>query len=435
MLATPAVRLNARMPERARDSIVSTSMLLTVLAVLTLGDSTVLRHRPPAEVGMDGDRLARIDRAVKQGLAAGGFPGAAVVVGRNGAIVWERGYGAAEWGFGLPAVNARATMYDLASITKAVATSAAAMVLYDRGKLKLDAPVSRYLPEYRRGDKARVTVRDLLTHRSGLPAGRDLRKARSVREARRLVLEAPLVAPPGVRTEYSDVGADVLGFVVEKIAGERLDQFVTRTVYRRLGLRNTVFLPARDRRSRIAPTEKNPPRGYPLRGEVHDENAYKLGGVAGHAGLFGTASDLSIFAQMMLNGGTYNGVRIVSDTTVARFTERTAGSRALGWDTCSGGGSCGFYIGPRAFGHTGYTGTSIWIDPESRMFVIVLSNWVHAPYGSRVPPIAVLADVRSDIADIAALSIVDRPVGPLPMPDQLRSDRQIGWRRSDYTSR
>jgi CubicO group peptidase (beta-lactamase class C family) len=193
-----------------------------------------------------------------------------------------------------------------------------------------------------------------------------------------------------------------------------------------------MFLPGRDRRARIAPTENHPPRGYPLRGEVHDENAHLLGGVAGHAGLFSTASDLSVFAQMMLNGGTYNGVRIVSDTTVARFTERSSGARALGWDTCSGGGSCGFHLGPRAFGHTGYTGTSLWIDPDRQVFVIVLTNWVHAAAGGRAAPIAVLADVRSDIADIAALSIVDGPLGPLPMPDRLRADRQIGWRRADY---
>ena len=411
-------------------------MMLTLLAsLLTLSDTTTLRQRPPAEVGMDADRLVLIDRAVKQGLAAGGFPGAAIVVGRGGAIVWEKGYGSSDWGFGLPRVDARATIYDLASLTKVVATSAAAMVLYDRGKLKLDTPVGRYLPEFRRGDKARVTVRDLLTHRSGLPAGRDLRLARNARQARRLVLDTPLDAPPGTHTEYSDVGADVLGFVIEAVAGERLDQFVSRTIYRRLGLRNTMFLPSRDQRSRIAPTENYPPRGYPLRGEVHDEAAYELGGVAGHAGLFATASDLAVFAQMMLNGGTYNGVRIVSDTTVARFTGRTVGSRALGWDTCVGGGSCGLHLGPRAYGHTGYTGTSMWIDPDRQAFVIVLTNWVHAAPSARVAPIAVLADVRSDIADIAALSIIDGTSGALPMPDRLRSDRRIGWRRVDYGTR
>ena len=407
---------------------------MLLAAALMLGDTTALRKRPPTEVGMDPDRLGLIDRAVKQGLSAGGFPGAAVVVGRRGSIVWPKGYGATDWGFGLPPVDAQSTIYDLASLTKVVATTAAAMVLYDRGKLALDAPVSRYLPDFRGGDKNRVTVRDLLTHRSGLPAGRSLAGAHNAREARRLVVATPLDVPPGTRTEYSDVGADVLGFVIESIAHEPLDQFVSRTVYRRLGLRNTLFRPGRDRRARVAPTENNPPRGYPIRGEVHDEAAFALGGVAGHAGLFATASDLAVFAQMMLNGGTYNGVRIVSDTTVARFTERSAGSRALGWDTCIGGGSCGFHLGPRAFGHTGYTGTSLWIDPDQEVFVIVLTNWVHAPRAARVAPIAVLADVRSDIADIAALSIMDGPDGVQPMPDKLRADRQIGWRRQDYVN-
>ena len=314
-------------------------MILTLLAAaLALGDTTVLRHRPPSQVGMDTARLALIDRAVKQGLMAGGFPGAAVVVGRRGAIVWEKGYGSADWGWGLPAVQVQSTLYDLASLTKVVATSAAAMVLYDRGKLKLDVPVSHYLPQFRGGDKGRVTVRDLLMHRSGLPAGRSLASARNARQARRLIIETPLEVPPGTRTEYSDVGADVLGFVSRRSPASGSTGSSSRTIYRRLGLRNTLFLPGRDRRARVAPTENYPPRGYPIRGEVHDDAAFALGGVAGHAGLFATASDLAVFAQMMLNGGKYNGVRIVSDTTVARFTERWAGARALGWDMCVGGG-------------------------------------------------------------------------------------------------
>jgi CubicO group peptidase (beta-lactamase class C family) len=413
--------------------------LTLALALVQASDTTALRLRPPEEVGMAPERLAAIDHAAKAGVLAGGFPGAAIVVGRDGAIVWEKGYGATDWGFGLPPVDPASTMYDLASLTKAVATSAAAMVLYDHGRLRLDAPVGRYLPEFRRGEKARVTIADLLTHRSGLPVGRDLRGGgrtpRNAREARRLVLETPLEASPGTRTAYSDLGPDVLAFVIEAITGERLDRFVARAVYQPLGLRNTVFLPGRARRSRVAPTEIAPPRGYPLRGEVHDENAWALGGVAGHAGLFSTAHDLAVFAQMMLNGGTYRGRRIVSDSTVTRFTTRTAGSRALGWDTCSGGGSCGLHMSSRAFGHTGFTGTSMWIDPEQRLFVIVLSNWVHGAPGRPVAPIAVLADVRSDVADIAALAIVDGPEGARPMPARLRSDWQIGWRRSDYSTR
>jgi CubicO group peptidase (beta-lactamase class C family) len=403
--------------------------LATAAPVRTpVNDTAGLARRAPVEVAMDPERLALIDRVVTRGLDAGGFPGAAVVVGRRGAIVWERGYGHLDWQSSAT-VDAERTVYDLASLTKVIATSTAAMVLVDRHRLRLDDRVGKYIPEFRRGDKAQVTVRDLLAHRSGLPAGRDLgARGRGAAAARRVALATPLASPPGTRTEYSDIGADVLGFVVEAVAGEPLDRFVRRTVYAKLGMRSTLFRPPATLRPRTAPTELYPPRGYPLRGEVHDENAYALGGIAGHAGLFSTASDLSIFAQMMLNGGEYRGVRVLSDSIVELFTRRAAGSRALGWDTCSGGGSCGRVLGPRAYGHTGYTGTSIWIDPDRELFVIVLTNWVHAHPGGLVAPIAVLADVRSDIADIAALSVTDL-FGTPQMPAKLRSEMAIGWWR------
>src|SRR5207245_7402868 len=155
------------------------------------------------------------------------------------------------------------------------------------------------------------------------------------------------------------LGADMLGFVVEAISGQLLDIFLQEHVFDPLGMHETMFRPHWTLRDRIAPTELTPPRGYPLRGEVHDENAFALGGVAGHAGLFSTASDLSIFAQMLLNGGTFNGTRIVADSTVALFTQRAAGTRALGWDTCNGKGSCGKYLDEHAYGHTGFTGPSL----------------------------------------------------------------------------
>ena len=226
---------------------------MLLAAALMLGDTTALRKRPPTEVGMDPDRLGLIDRAVKQGLSAGGFPGAAVVVGRRGSIVWQKGYGATDWGFGLPAVDAQSTIYDLASLTKVVATTAAAMVLYDRGKLALDAPVSRYLPDFRGGDKNRVTVRDLLTHRSGLPAGRSLAGAHNAREARRLVVATPLDVPPGTRTEYSDVGADVLGFVIESIARESHQRRTIRRAAIRSAVRCTMRRRSRSVASRVMP--------------------------------------------------------------------------------------------------------------------------------------------------------------------------------------
>jgi CubicO group peptidase (beta-lactamase class C family) len=329
-------------------------------------------------------------------------------------------------------VSPDSTLYDVASLTKVVATTAAAMVLYDRGKLTLDAPVHRYLPAFVGGGREEVTVRDLLTHRSGLPAGRDLwRVAGSPAQARRSVLRTPLAWPAGTHQIYSDLGADVLGFVVEAAAGEPLDRFLRRNVYDPLGMSNTRFRPGRAARVRAAPTETRPPRGYAIRGEVHDENAYALGGVAGHAGLFSTAADLAVFAQTLLNGGEYEGVRVFSDTAVALFTTRAAGWRALGWNTCAGGGSCGSYLGKRTFGHTGFTGTSLWIDPDRELFVVVLTNWVHNAAGRPARPVAVLADVRADVADIAALSITDGPPIHEPVGAELRADAAIGWPGSE----
>ena len=179
----------------------------------------------------------------------------------------------------------------------------------------------------------------------------------------------------------------------------------------------------------IAPTELNPPRGYPLRGEVHDENAYALGGVAGHAGIFSTATDLSVFAQMMLNGGAYNGTRLLKESTVALFTKNTEskGTRALGWDTCGHHGSCGKYLNDNAYGHTGFTGTSLWIDPDREMFVILLTNRVHAPRAKR--PSTVIGDVRADLSDAAALAVTDDPDGVLAMPASFRADRAKDWNR------
>jgi CubicO group peptidase (beta-lactamase class C family) len=371
-------------------------------------------------------RLASIDHVVELGLEASGFAGMSVVVGRSDTVLWSRGYGGLTWGDDAGRVSADRTIYDLASLTKVVATTSAVMLLYDRGKLSLDDRASRYLPELRKGSKRYITIRQLLEHRSGFPAGRDLSRTRSQREARRMVLETPLAYSPGTRQIYSDLGADVLGFVVEAISGERLDTFARRNVFAPLGMKSTVFRPGAKLRSRIAPTERLSSRGRPLRGEVHDPSAYAMGGIAGHAGLFGTAGDLAIFARMMLNGGSYDGVRIFSDSTVALFTHRSAGTRALGWETCAGGASCGQHMGERAFGHTGFTGTSIWIDPERDLFVIVLTNRIHELPGGRVPPGAVLADVRADIADIAELAL---PRGGVlsEMPARLRADRAIGW--------
>jgi CubicO group peptidase (beta-lactamase class C family) len=405
---------------------------LALVALLAYGTTNGLPVKSPAAVGMSARRLAAIDRVVGRGITAGGYPGAAVVVGRKGAVVWERAFGRLSWETSSAHVATDRTIYDLASLSKVVGTTTAIMVLYDEGRVVLDAPVVTYLPAFAGGYKDSVTVRQLLEHRSGLPAGRDLwRIAHSPDEARALVLDTPLVCRPGECYIYSDLGADVLGLIVESVTGEGLDRFLGERVFQPLGMNDTYYRPADSLKVRVAPTEVNPPRGYPLQGEVHDENAYALGGVAGHAGLFSTAADLSIFAQMMLNGGEFNGVRIVSDSTIALFTHRAAGTRALGWDTCDGEGGCGKYLAARAYGHTGFTGTSIWIDPERQMFVILLTNRVHAARARR--PAKVIADVRADLADAAVAACTDGSA--LTVPVAFRADREAGWNRPLHHSR
>lgn len=412
-------------------------LLLAALATFTFAaeatatrlPSSGLPAREPSAVGMSSARLATIDRVVQRGIDAGGYPGASVVVGRKGFSVWSKGFGALDWTTkGLP-VTADQSIYDLASLTKVIATTTAIMVLYDQGKIALDAPVSRYIPSFSGGLKDQVTIKHLLTHRAGLPAGKELwRTTSSPAAARASVLASPIQCIPGNCYEYSDLGADILGFVAEAASGEPLDQFLNEKVFGPLGMNDTHFKPNAFDAARTAPTEIAPPRGYPLRGEVHDENAYALGGVAGHAGLFSTASDLSVFAQMLLNNGEFNGTRIVADTTVALFTHRAErGTRALGWDSCDGNGGCGQYLSERAFGHTGFTGTSIWIDPDRQMFVILLTNRVHAAKAKR--PSKVIADVRNDLSDAAALAVMDDPGGIRAMPVSFRADVAEDWNR------
>lgn len=403
--------------------------LIAAVAMIAAADGG-LPVAAPATVGMSAKRLETIDRVVTRGIKAGGFPGAAVVVGRKGAAVWEKGFGRIDWAVSSSHVSATETIYDLASLTKVVGTTTAVMILFDEGRIQLDAPVVTYLPEFTGGYKDSVTVRQLLEHRSGLPADRDLwRIARSPAEARQVVLDAPLECKPGVCYIYSDLGAITLGMMVERVTGQGLDVFLHERVFAPLGMVNTFFKPADSVKSHVAPTEVSPPRGYPLQGEVHDENAYALGGVAGHAGLFSTASDLSIFAQMILEGGEYKGVRIVSDSTVKLFTTRAAGSRALGWAMADGQWGSGRFMSEGSFGHVGYTGTSIWIDPDREMFVILLTNRVHAARARQ--PAKVIADVRADLTDAAAIAVTDDPSQTIAMPASFRSDAAKGWNRRD----
>lgn len=383
---------------------------------------------------MASERLEIIDRIVGEGIRAGGYPGAAVIIGRQGAAVWRKGFGSLRWGLESRSVTVDGTIYDLASLTKVVATTTAAMILYDEGRLSLDSKVADYLPGFVGKWKGEVTIRHLLTHRSGLPAGRELwRVARTPEQNKRAVIETKLRFRPGRSFIYSDLGADVLGWVVESIAGQPLDAFVRQRVFVPLGMTDTFFLPPDSVHDRVAPTDRSARRGSAAGVQVHDENAYVLGGVAGHAGLFGTAEDLAIFAQMMLNGGSYGETRIVSEETVRLFTQRAVGSRALGWEMAEGRHGAGEYLSPTAYGHIGYTGTSLWIDPQRDMFVILLTNRVHATRVRR--PATVISDIRADLADAAALAVTDEALRISVMPASFRADRAVNWNKPLRTRR
>ena len=276
------------------------------------------------------------------------------------------------------ATVSKETLFDLASVTKVVAATAMAMVLYERGLLDLEAPVTTVVPEFGAGEsrRAEVTLRMLLAHSSGLPAYEKLfLRARTRQQLLQAAFAVELTADPGTRAEYSDIGFIVLGVALERLADETLDSFCQREVFGPLAMSQTTFNPAKSLRARIAPTADDRSfRHRIIQGEVQDENTYVLGGVAGHAGLFSTAEDIARFAHAMLNGGH----PILRQQTVNIFTRREsppAGtSRALGWDTPSQPSQSGRYFSPRSFGHLGYTGTSLWIDPERQLSVILLTN-------------------------------------------------------------
>src|SRR5262245_14877492 len=333
----------------------------------------------------------RLDSIVHAGLADGAAPGAALAVGRHDQVIYMHAYGRIDTASAAHAVT-DSTLFDLASLTKVIGTTTAAMILAEEGKLELNRPVHDYLPELNAADKAAITVRNLLAHNGGFIAGSALwRDERGPAAYLSIMNERPLAYTTGDSTIYSDWDLILTGKIIERITGKPIDVFLRERVWTPLGMRDTGFNPLASGRlepgarctvvyrpdhpllPRIAATELDTAyRKMLVQGVVHDENACSMGGVAGHAGLFSSARDLAIFAQMMLNGGTYKGVRILQPATVTRWTARQSprSSRALGWDTPAPGSSAGNYFSPRSFGHTGFTGTSIWVDPERDLYVI-----------------------------------------------------------------
>lgn len=334
----------------------------------------------PEEAGLSSDSLKRLARLVEGHVASGCYPGAVLLIARRGLVAYRAA-------FGYRAVYPEReemtldTIFDMASLTKVVATTPLILRLAEEGLLALDDPVSTYIPAFTGGGKDRVTLRHLLTHTSGLPAHIHLYSTlASPDEVPGYIARLPLEYEPGTKVVYSDLGFILLGHIAEKVYGAPLDEAARRLVFEPLGMRDTTFNPPAEARARAAATEYVPGIGF-LRGVVHDENARFMGGVSGHAGLFSTADDLAVYAQTWLNGGSYGGARLLSPATVAEATRpQTEGlnaRRGLGWQLRGPGTSCGDFFSMEAYGHTGFTGTSLWIDPRYQLAVVFLTNRVH----------------------------------------------------------
>src|SRR2546423_1562942 len=401
------------------------SRITALLAVLILSIHISAQQLPaalPSSQGFSVERLARMDAVIQDSITKKELPGAVVLVARHGKIVWRKVYGARAVEPQREPMTAH-TVFDLASLTKVVTTTTSIMILVEQGKIRLGDSVTQFIPEMKGEGRDAITIEQLLTHMTGFAPDFDLRdRWTGYDEAMKRLYREPLRNPPGTRFVYSDINFIALREVVHRVSGLMLDEFARRNIFAPLGMRDSGFRPDAKLKTRIAPTEKR--RGQMnylgdtgadagskgdewLRGEVHDPTSFRMRGVAGHAGLFSTADDLASFCQMLLNGGVFRGTRILSPMTIASMTRphavsESGGARVLGWDIASSFSTNRGDLFPLgSFGHTGFTGTSIWIDPASDSFVIFLSNRVHPDGKGDVGP------VRARVASIVASSIVD----------------------------
>lgn len=383
----------------------------------SLGGASRVPQAPGGPTGIDRTRLQRIDDLVNRAIEAGQLPGAVIVIGYRGAVVYRKAFGRRAV---VPVAEPMTpdTIFDLASLTKVVATAPSVMRLVEEGRLRLTDRVATFIPEFARYGKGGITIRHLLTHTSGLRPDLDLALEFSgAQEAIRRATEEVLVAQPGERVIYSDINFFLLGEIVARVSGMGLDEFARRHLFGPLGMDETFFNPPEAVRGRIAPTEACRPLAWPcggpgatmLRGVVHDPTARRMGGVAGHAGLFSTAHDLTTFCRMLLGGGAVDGRRVLAPLSVARMTSPATPPhlgelRGLGWDIDSAySANRGDLLPLGSYGHTGFTGTSIWIDPRTELFVIFLSNRVHPDGRGDVTAL------RGQVATVAAAAVVEVP--------------------------
>ncbi len=399
-------------------------LIVFFLVLLGLPLHIPAQHETPGSAALSVTQLQKMDPVIAGEIAQRHLPGAVVLVGRNGKIEWRKAYGSRVIEPAREPMTAD-TIFDVASLTKIVATATSIMMLVERGQVGLNDPVSKYIPELNGQGRERITIELLLTHRSGYAPDFDLKERwTGYDEAIKRLIKEPLRSSPGARFVYSDIGYIALGEVVRRVSGVPLNEFARRNIFEPLGMRDTGFRPDANLRARIAPTERRRgQRSYLgdtpqdadadgdqwLRGEVHDPTSFRMNGVAGHAGLFSTADDLAIYAQMILNGGRYSETQILSPLSIAEMTRprlvAETMARGLGWDINSSfSTNRGDLFPVGSFGHTGFTGTSMWLDPATGMFVIFLSNRVH-PDGK-----GDVSSLRGKVASIAAASVTDLAV-------------------------
>src|SRR5437588_1609210 len=400
-------------------------LIIALASLLACSVAAQLPNSQPSAVGLSAERLARMDSIIRESIEKKELPGAVVLVARHGRVVWRRAYGARAVEPQQEAMTTD-TIFDLASLTKVVATTTSIMILIEQGKVRLSDSLVRFIPEMKGGGRDAITIEELLTHMTGFAPDFDLRdRWIGYDEAIKRLYREPLRSQPGTRFVYSDINYIALGERVHRVSGLMLAELRKRKVFAALGMRDTGFRPEAKLRARIAPTEKRrsqmnylgdtgadagPEAEQWLRGQVHDPTSFRMGGVAGHAGLFSTADDLAIFCQMLLKGGVFKGVRILGPMTIAMMTRphvvaENGSARGLGWDIATSfSANKGDLFPLGSFGHTGFTGTSIWIDPASDTFVIFLSNRVHPDGKGDVGPL------RGRVASIVASSIMDTTV-------------------------
>ena len=374
-----------------------------------------------------------VDSIVEKSVAEGNIPGAVLIVGHNGKVVHRKAFGSRSLEPAREPMTAD-TIFDLASLTKCIATATSVMKLVEDGRIRLSDSVATYLPEFGQNGKKDITIRDLLTHYSGLPPDLDLKVAWSGREAAyQMAMREKPTNPPGSQFVYSDINFETLGFMVEKITGEPLDEFAADHIFRPLRMKDTRFLPPKQWEARIAPTQFDE-QGHILRGTVHDPTARRMGGVAGHAGLFSTGDDLALFAEDFLSGFTVLSRSAIAKMTSPQQPPNGTALRGLGWDIESPwSANRGEFLPVGSYGHTGFTGTSLWIDPVTDTYIILLTNAVH-PHGGK-STVSLRCKVATAVVQALALTVSEqdklRAAEITGYNELMPAARRIGFRNGD----